>query len=39
MSTVAKFYVNYVWTWDEVLDPALYAWRVRWFDHSNNPFV
>lgn len=21
-----------------VIDPALFAWRVRWFEPANNPF-
>lgn len=27
-----------LWSYDEVIDPAIYAWRMRWFEPENNPF-
>jgi hypothetical protein len=32
------WFSSYHWTYDFDIDPALYAWRVRWFEPENNPF-
>lgn len=35
---LAAWFDGYHWTFDFEIDPALFEWRYRFFEASNNPF-